>query len=546
MSSRAITERKDAKGRIKRWKAPVETAPSVMGEELPLWPRIMGGLGVTLVLFGAVAWIVLNYKHGVLVLPMFHWELGPVSAGVMGVLGLALMLYHAARDAEMQIRRAYMAFGYVWLAAGIAVSVLPLQGPAGSHFLTRGVPCLAIAPLFLLAYIRNETEEIYREVAIYVLGAAGAGAALGGFLFGSIYENFLLPDAVVLLLLALIFYLWPFLGLAGEKYELSYRTGLGLTIGGLAFFLIALVRSAVLPWMASKGWINLSSGPNYLMPSGLLLMGLGLLYGFSGLASISDTRLIVMTRRELATYFQTPVAYIVLFGFMCIACWVFSQFVKSALLERSPQLEGGISTRPMPEPVVIYYFIGWFPMLCLLFVVPVLTMRLLSEERRTGTLEMVLSAPVDEIHVVLSKFLAGLAMFMLVWLPFWLYLLALRVEGGKPFDYRPFVGFLVAQLFSGAAFVSMGLFFSALTRSQITAAILTFAGMVALFAVFFIGQVLELEEPQQRALAYASYVDLWINAFRGKLEARALVFQSSMAVFWLFLTWRVLDARKWL
>src|SRR6516225_7696428 len=102
MSSRAITERKDAKGRIKRWKAPVETAPSVMGEELPLWPRIMGGLGVTLVLFGAVAWIVLNYKHGVLVLPMFHWELGPVSAGVMGVLGLALMLYHAARDAEMQ------------------------------------------------------------------------------------------------------------------------------------------------------------------------------------------------------------------------------------------------------------------------------------------------------------------------------------------------------------------------------------------------------------------------------------------------------------
>jgi ABC-type transport system involved in multi-copper enzyme maturation permease subunit len=173
-------------------------------------------------------------------------------------------------------------------------------------------------------------------------------------------------------------------------------------------------------------------------------------------------------------------------------------------------------------------------------------MRLLSEERRAGTLEMLLSAPVDEIHVVLSKFAAGLIMFMLVWLPFWLYLLALWIGGGKPFDYRPLVGFLVAQLFSGAAFVSMGLFFSSLTRSQITAAILTFAGMLALTAPYFVIPLfIDLDEAQQNLLSYISYIELWINAFRGKLELRVLVFQSSLAVFWLFLTYKWLEARKW-
>jgi ABC-type transport system involved in multi-copper enzyme maturation permease subunit len=542
MSSRAITERKEGKRGLKRWKTPVETAPSVMGEDQPIWARLVGGAGVALVVFAAVSFIALQYRK-VLVLPGLDWEIGYGWAGFLGVVGLTGMLLHAASDAEMQIRRSYMAFGYVWLIVGIGVSVLPINGPAGAGFLPKGIPCLFLGLLFLMAYVRNETEEIYRDVAVYVMGGVGAAAAVGGFFFGSIYESFLLPYGAVLLIFGML-YLSAFVGLMDDRYDLRYWTGVGAGAGGVIFFLIAFVRSAVLPFMVSKEWINPSNGPDYLMPSGLVMMAAGVMYMMLGLAASSDNRLVVMTRRELATYFQTPIAYIVLFGFMVIACAIFVQFVQGALLE--PDRERHLVPRRVPEPVIINYFIGWFPVLSLLFVVPILTMRLLSEERRAGTLEMLLSAPVDEIHVVLSKFAAGLIMFMLVWLPFWLYLLALWIGGGKPFDYRPLVGFLVAQLFSGAAFVSMGLFFSSLTRSQITAAILTFAGMLALTAPYFVIPLfIDLDEAHQNLLSYISYIELWINAFRGKLELRVLVFQSSLAVFWLFLTYKWLEARKW-
>ena len=75
-------------------------------------------------------------------------------------------------------------------------------------------------------------------------------------------------------------------------------------------------------------------------------------------------------------------------------------------------------------------------MISVLMFVPVLTMRLFSEEHRTGTLEMMLTAPVEETVVVLSKFLAALILFLIVWLPWGLYLVSLRCVGGSAFDYR--------------------------------------------------------------------------------------------------------------
>ena len=90
------------------------------------------------------------------------------------------------------------------------------------------------------------------------------------------------------------------------------------------------------------------------------------------------------------------------------------------------------------------------------FLVPALTMRLLSEEKRTGTLEVLLTAPVNEAAVVLSKFLACWLFFMLCWVPTGLYLIALRVEGGQPFDYRPLLSFYLAVGASGAAFIAIG------------------------------------------------------------------------------------------
>jgi ABC-type transport system involved in multi-copper enzyme maturation permease subunit len=171
-------------------------------------------------------------------------------------------------------------------------------------------------------------------------------------------------------------------------------------------------------------------------------------------------------------------------------------------------------------------------------------MRLLSEERRTGTIEVMLTAPVDELTVVLSKFLAALVFYLFLWIPWGLFLVALRVEGGQPFDYLPLLSFYVTLVCSGAAFVAMGLFFSSLTRNQIVSAVLTFMGMM-FFLCFFLLRQMQLGPNWSALFKQLSFVDLWIQSLGGMLYVRDLVLWLSMAVFWLFLTVKVLESRKW-
>src|SRR5260370_40137114 len=103
---------------------------------------------------------------------------------------------------------------------------------------------------------------------------------------------------------------------------------------------------------------------------------------------------------------------------------------------------------PTIEPIVQHYVFGFIPVVLLIFMVPILTMRLLSEEKRTGTLEVLLTVPVNETTVVMSKFLAALIFFLLAWLPWGLFLIALRIQDGKPFDFLPLLSFLLALTFS--------------------------------------------------------------------------------------------------
>jgi ABC-type transport system involved in multi-copper enzyme maturation permease subunit len=217
----------------------------------------------------------------------------------------------------------------------------------------------------------------------------------------------------------------------------------------------------------------------YLIPNGFLLMLLGGLYALVAFTLISDALVLVMARRELSAYFYSPIAYIVLLVSVVVAGLAYVIFLGFIV----PR---GMNPQPPVEPIVQYYVIAWWPILTVLLTVPLITMGLLSEERRTGTLEVLLTAPVNETPVVVSKFLAALAFFQFICLPWGLYLLALRIQGGEPFDYRPLMSYLIAMTVTGAAFLSMGLFFSSLTRSQIAAAILTCAVLIGWVVIFFL------------------------------------------------------------
>jgi hypothetical protein len=529
MSSKAITETPDAPARAGDWQAMRETAPSAMRPDEPRLARWVGSVGLLCLALAGFALF-------------FQAVRGPTAIGpglrlFLIATGLAGLLFHAARDSDLQIRRTYGVLGFLFLGAAIVLAVLPLQGSAGAQFLPYGFLCLPLALLFLMAFARNETDQAWRQVAMWAVGLVAVALAGVGFVASNVSVNFLLPHGMLLAVTGLAYW-WTFVGMLGTDSDLGYRAGWAMGAVGVLAFLVALGRSAVPPLAHSLGWMKAGSEVSYFTSGGLLLLTLGLLYAGFSVGLCSDHRLVVLTRRELAAFFYSPIAYIVLFGLTFVGACLFLMFVNT-ILYFSDQGQA------LVEPIIQYYIVAFVPVVSMLIVVPVVTMRLLSEERRTGTLEVLLTAPVDETSVVLSKFFAAWIFFMVLWIPWWLFLVALRVEGGQPFDYRPILSFLIALACSGAGFMAMGLFFSALTRNQIAAAVLSFMMMTVLLVVFFLNQRLGAGSAWQTLLTHMSFINLWETSLTGRLAPRDLMFHLSAAVFWLFLTVKVLEARKW-
>ena len=170
-----------------------------------------------------------------------------------------------------------------------------------------------------------------------------------------------------------------------------------------------------------------------------------------------------LVRREMGAYFLSPIAYLLLFAFQVIA-WINFREMMRVLADPMTSYTG------MADPLNTYISGSgpfWF---AILFAVPALTMRLLAEERRSGTIESLLTVPVTEVEVVVSKWLAGVIMFWALLLPFAIYLPFLRHYGQFPFDLGPVATLAIGLTTMGMMFVAIGVFFSALTKNQIIAA----------------------------------------------------------------------------
>jgi ABC-type transport system involved in multi-copper enzyme maturation permease subunit len=528
MSSKAITERPESP-LPGAWRPLRESAPSIMRADEPGFARWVGLIGLMLITAGTIALVASALGSTRLAHP---------GIGVMAsLLGLAALLFHAFRDSDLQIRRTYGALGYLLAAGGVVVSALPIKGAAGAQFLPYGFCFLTLGLLFLLPFIRNETEEGWRRPALRTLGSLGASATLIGFIGGNISADFLLPNSFFLLVVG-FFCWWAFLGFTSTRTDFGYRAAQLTTAVGLLFVLIALGRSILPPLFFKWHWLS-TQPASYVVPSGLLLMGAGIAYALLGYGLWSDNRLVVLTRRELSAFFYSPIAYFVLLACAALGWFQFTSFLGQVVRVTS-------MGQPFTEPVIGHYIIHWVPVICVIFGVPLITMRLLSEEKHTGTMEVLLTAPVDDVWIVLSKFVAALGFYLTMALPWALLLVALRYLGGEPFEYRTLFSFFVAFTVTGAAFLSMGLFFSALTRNQIVAAVLTAVLMLLLTFIFFVDNLItQPDSPWHTVLEYVGYIQFWISAVNGTLWYRQVIFHASVAVFWLFVTIKVVEARKW-
>jgi ABC-2 type transport system permease protein len=531
MSTKTITDKQRDDRLPPSWQSSPESGPSVVKEDEPTLARTFGMFGAALVIFGSVALWSNTYMNR----PV---RVGPGWASMALVLGLLCLLFHAAFDRDVQFRRLYAGFGYALLALGAFCCLLPYPKAMGDQF-GLGFPLLALALPFLLIFLRHETDATWRWADQMVIGGVGLLLAMMGLGGGSIRAAFLEPYGLLLALLGLI-YLAAFVIGRGTNDDLAYRIGMGLGLAGLLVFLVALGRSAIPPLLYSWKWTD-APPAGYAMPAGALLMLLGLLYAGAAWLLCSERPLVVVTRRELSSFFYSPIAHIMLLAFT-VSTWGAFVLFLGPLLDKNAEVY---------EPVVSRFVWSLLPIIIIICGVPALTMRLLSEEKRSGTLEVLLTAPVQETTVVLGKFLAAFFTYLLIWVPFGLFLLALRLGGGKPFDYRPLFSFGVAVAFSGAAFVSMGLFFSGLTRNQIASFVLTLAGMLVLTALtlirfaFFPPDRGEATPTWAVILDHLSFLDLWYRTLDGKLVLKYLLFPLTATFLWLFLSVKVLEARKW-
>jgi ABC-type transport system involved in multi-copper enzyme maturation permease subunit len=385
--------------------------------------------------------------------------------------------------------------------------------------------------VLLIATVRDETERGWRLFVINVCGVLGGLMILAPVIVGLFFRPTYVSGEGSLLLVLGLLYLGTFISFQ-DRDEPAYYAGLGLGAVGLLAVVGAIIRACV-P----------ETGPLFLVPDGLILIGAGLAYLGVAAGICLDWSIVVLTRRELASLFYSPVAYLVLVGMVVVGWWMFARFLF-LLAVRSL---GDPRIPPIFEPIVLYYVVALVPVIVQIFVVPAITMRLLAEEKRTGTLEVLLTAPVNEPTIVLSKFFAAWIFNLVTWVPWWLNLVALRYMADTEFDYRPILSFNVTLLPVTAGFIAMGLFFSSLTRNQIIAAVLTFVGMMAHLATYLIKDEMRIEESNvwYEILTYVSFLDLWLNSLQGVFAPRFLIFHLSLTIFFLYATTKILEARKW-
>lgn len=244
---------------------------------------------------------------------------------------------------------------------------------------------------------------------------------------------------------------------------------------------------------------------------------------------------LTLTRRELAAFFVS------LTGYVTIAAVVL--LMGASFVTLLSQVRGESLTRPVTQLFYSSYF--W---LILLPATPVITMRLFALEKFSGTFETLMTAPVSDLQVVLAKFTAAMIFYMLMWLPSLACMLVLQryTNRGEVFDAALLGSTFLGIFLLGGLFISLGCFASALTRNQITAAMVSLALGFSLFLASYLAPRVQIE-PDWLAdivsqLALRGHMD---DFTRGLVDTRHIVFYLTLTFFFLFLTLRVVESRRW-
>lgn len=249
---------------------------------------------------------------------------------------------------------------------------------------------------------------------------------------------------------------------------------------------------------------------------------------------------VAITQKELKSYFTSPIAWVIvgcyalLFGYFFIA--MLNYFVRQSM-----QMGMGMGPQSMNinQQLVRPLFLN--ASVLILFVGPIITMRTYAEEKRSGTMELLLTSPLTDWQIILGKFLGALGLYAAMLLVTLVYLGILFVYGTP--EWKPIVAGYLGLLLLGGCFISMGLLISSLTKSQMVAAMATFAVFLLLWVIDWIG---DFGGPTAQMIVQNLSIVQHLDDFvKGVIDTKHLVYYLSFITFGLFLTAKSVDTERW-
>jgi gliding motility-associated transport system permease protein len=245
--------------------------------------------------------------------------------------------------------------------------------------------------------------------------------------------------------------------------------------------------------------------------------------------------------KELRAYFHSPIAYLVMtvWSLLCgYLFYVYTQAYARASLERS--MEGMSTPFPTINEFIIRSMLQGFLMVVLLFLLPLVTMRLYSEEKKSGTIELLMTSPVSDLEIILGKYLGALALYATLVALVFLYLSLLFVYGNP--DKKPLIANFLGLLLFGGALLALGMWISTFTKNQIIAGVVAMVMFILLFVLNWPSQVTFNSVTQ--VLSYISMSSHLDNFAKGVIDLPDVVYYLSAITLGLFLTARSVDALK--
>lgn len=251
--------------------------------------------------------------------------------------------------------------------------------------------------------------------------------------------------------------------------------------------------------------------------------------------------ILAIADKELRSYFASPIAYIMI-GLFSLLFGVFFYLYLVAFVQQSEQMmQFGGGGAPNINQMMIG---GLFQntAVIILFMMPMITMRTYSEEKRSGTIELLLTSPLTDLEIIVGKFIGAMGLYVAMLLVTMIYIGILFIYGNP--EWRPIAAGYIGLLLMGGSFISLGLFISSVTKNQIVAGFLTFGTFLLLWVIGWFGD--NSGSPLTQSIVKGLSITEHFSDFaRGIVDSYHVVYYLSFITFGLFLTAKSVDMERW-